>query len=46
VDKQVHQAAASDALLVDTDLVAHEEVLARVGQMTRMLHDNLRGLGF
>ena len=23
-----------------------EEVLARVGQMTRMLHDNLRGLGF
>lgn len=24
----------------------HEEMLARVGQMTRMLHDNLRGLGF
>ncbi|HVL75675.1 MAG TPA: protein phosphatase CheZ, partial [Noviherbaspirillum sp.] len=26
--------------------VAQEEVLARVGQMTRMLHENLRGLGF
>lgn len=26
--------------------VPHDEVLARVGQMTRMLHDNLRGLGF
>lgn len=25
---------------------AQEEVLARVGQMTRILHDNLRGLGF
>ena len=24
----------------------HEEMLSRVGQMTRMLHDNLRGLGF
>jgi chemotaxis protein CheZ len=28
------------------DSVAHDAVLARVGQMTRMLHDNLRGLGF
>lgn len=28
------------------DNVAQEEVFARVGQMTRMLHDNLRGLGF
>ncbi len=26
--------------------LAQEEMLARVGQMTRMLHDNLRGLGF
>jgi chemotaxis protein CheZ len=26
--------------------VVHDEVLARVGQMTRMLHENLRGLGF
>jgi chemotaxis protein CheZ len=25
---------------------AQEEMLARVGQMTRVLHDNLRGLGF
>lgn len=25
---------------------AQEEMLARVGHMTRMLHDNLRGLGF
>jgi chemotaxis protein CheZ len=25
---------------------AQDEVLARVGQMTRMLHENLRGLGF
>lgn len=28
------------------DNVPQEEVLARVGHMTRMLHDNLRGLGF
>lgn len=26
--------------------IQHDEMLARVGQMTRMLHDNLRGLGF
>lgn len=25
---------------------AHDEMLARVGQMTRMLHENLRALGF
>ena len=28
------------------DQAAQDEMLARVGQMTRMLHDNLRGLGF
>jgi len=28
------------------DSIPHDEMLARVGQMTRMLHDNLRGLGF
>ena len=28
------------------DNAAQEEMLARVGQMTRVLHDNLRGLGF
>jgi chemotaxis protein CheZ len=26
--------------------VVHDEVLTRVGQMTRLLHENLRGLGF
>jgi chemotaxis protein CheZ len=46
VDKQVHQPLASGAALAGAEPVAHEEVLARVGQMTRMLHDNLRGLGF
>lgn len=30
----------------DAGPLAQEEVLARVGQMTRTLHDNLRGLGF
>jgi len=30
----------------ERDGAAQEEMLARVGQMTRMLHDNLRGLGF
>jgi chemotaxis protein CheZ len=39
VDQALNQAKV-------TDVVAQEEVLARVGQMTRMLHDNLRGLGF
>lgn len=29
-----------------TERVVQDEVLARVGQMTRMLHENLRGLGF
>lgn len=29
-----------------TERLAQEEMLARVGQMTRILHDNLRGLGF
>lgn len=28
------------------DNIPQDEMLARVGQMTRMLHDNLRGLGF
>jgi chemotaxis protein CheZ len=30
----------------DAHAAVQEEMLARVGQMTRMLHDNLRGLGF
>lgn len=36
------QSAAIDNL----DNIQTEEVLSRVGQMTRSLHDNLRGLGF
>ncbi|MGH8806343.1 MAG: protein phosphatase CheZ [Noviherbaspirillum sp.] len=36
----------SDAGPNGAEHVAHDEVLARVGHMTRMLHDNLRGLGF
>jgi chemotaxis protein CheZ len=39
VDQALNQAAVAN-------IVAQEEVLARVGQMTRTLHDNLRGLGF
>lgn len=46
MDKAVHQTVASCANPADGEPVPHEEVLARVGQMTRMLHDNLRGLGF
>lgn len=30
----------------DTETTQHDEVLLRVGQMTRSLHDSLRGLGF
>jgi chemotaxis protein CheZ len=30
---------------VASDGVAHDEVLSRVGHMTRALHDSLRGLG-
>jgi chemotaxis protein CheZ len=37
---------ASEHPEISGDHVIQEEVLARVGQMTRMLHDNLRGLGF
>lgn len=40
MDQSVHQQGAL------ADPLAHDEMLARVGQMTRMLHDNLRGLGF
>ncbi len=38
MDKAVSQPESTDS--------AQEEVFARVGQMTRMLHENLRGLGF
>lgn len=39
-------AAAAGSALPSVDHRVHEEVLARVGQMTRILHDNLRALGF
>jgi chemotaxis protein CheZ len=42
VDQPLPQSGAVTA----GDRLAQEEMLARVGQMTRMLHDNLRGLGF
>lgn len=45
VSQSLQAATRSDALTSD-GAVAHEEMLARVGQMTRMLHDSLRGLGF
>ncbi|WP_225984655.1 protein phosphatase CheZ [Noviherbaspirillum aerium] len=38
--------AAQEAREAQESQEAQEEMLARVGQMTRMLHDNLRGLGF
>jgi len=40
VNQALNQATAA------AEPIAQEEMLARVGQMTRMLHDNLRGLGF
>lgn len=40
------QAQPAVTAAVATEPVSHDEMLARVGQMTRMLHDNLRGLGF
>jgi chemotaxis protein CheZ len=44
LDKSVPQAVVADAGMQDGE--HHDDMLARVGQMTRMLHDNLRGLGF
>ena len=38
-------ATAARVLVADSD-VAHEDVLSRVGHMTRSLHESLRGLGF
>ncbi|OWW22495.1 protein phosphatase CheZ [Noviherbaspirillum denitrificans] len=40
MDQALNQAKSA------ADNAAQEEMLARVGQMTRVLHDNLRGLGF
>jgi chemotaxis protein CheZ len=38
--------ASSSVDNADIAPIAHEEVLSRVGHMTRALHDSLRGLGF
>jgi chemotaxis protein CheZ len=46
VDNAQPHSPMSDAATNGVEHVPHDEVLARVGQMTRMLHDNLRGLGF
>ena len=40
MDQALNQAKAV------AEIIPQDEMLARVGQMTRMLHDNLRGLGF
>ena len=40
------QIAARAGASASEGAFAQEEMLARVGQMTRMLHDSLRGLGF
>lgn len=45
MDKPLSQSAVPGSQPA-AEHVAHDEMLARVGQMTRMLHDNLRGLGF
>lgn len=45
MDTPVPQAAADDAVAPDAEQ-PQDDMLARVGQMTRLLHDNLRGLGF
>lgn len=46
MNKPVVQSMAADMAPSLAEHLAHDEVLARVGQMTRLLHDNLRGLGF
>jgi len=45
VSQSLQSATRSDAIASD-GASAQEEMLARVGQMTRTLHDSLRGLGF
>ena len=45
MDKPLQHPPAS-ATAEGAEHLAQEEMLVRVGQMTRMLHDNLRGLGF
>lgn len=45
MSQSLQSATRSDAIASD-GAFAQEEMLARVGQMTRTLHDSLRGLGF
>jgi chemotaxis protein CheZ len=45
-DSSSADSTAASETSASLDQAPHEEMLARVGQMTRMLHDNLRGLGF
>ncbi|WP_460836841.1 protein phosphatase CheZ [Noviherbaspirillum agri] len=45
MSQSLQTAARADANAPEGSF-AQEEMLARVGQMTRMLHDSLRGLGF
>lgn len=45
MDTPVPQVVAADAVAPDAEQ-PQDDMLARVGQMTRLLHDNLRGLGF
>lgn len=46
MDKLLHQSGAGASASPAVSLAAQDEVLARIGQMTRSLHDNLRALGF
>jgi chemotaxis protein CheZ len=46
VDNQLQQAVSNNAASQGANLGPQDEVLARIGQMTRSLHDNLRALGF
>jgi chemotaxis protein CheZ len=46
VDNQLQQAVSNNAASQAANLGPQDEVLARIGQMTRSLHDNLRALGF
>lgn len=46
MDRQAMQLPTEQSAATAGSPPAHDEVLARVGHMTRMLHENLRGLGF
>ena len=46
MDKASPQSVMPDPALPGAERAAQDEMLARVGQLTRTLHDNLRGLGF